>query len=73
VYVSDELHFTIRYTPVEDGWWMAQVEEVPGALSQGETGAQARENVLDALRLMLSDDDAGGDPDREPLPLQLAS
>lgn len=70
--VSGELRFTIHYTPIEDGWWMAQIEEVPGALSQGETRAQARENVLDALGLILSND-ATGDPDREPLPLQLAS
>ena len=32
---------------------MAQVEEVPGAISQGRTREEARENVTDALRLML--------------------
>lgn len=52
--MGDTLHFTIRYSPLEDGWVMAQVEEVPGALSQGRTREEARENVLDALRLMLT-------------------
>ena len=36
---------------------MARVVEVPGALSQGRTRAEARENVIDALRLMLTPDD----------------
>jgi predicted RNase H-like HicB family nuclease len=54
--VSDAPQFTIHYTSIEDGWIMAQVEEVPGALSQGRTRVEGRENVLDALRLMLSPD-----------------
>jgi predicted RNase H-like HicB family nuclease len=33
----------------EDGWVVASIPEVPGALSQGHTRAQARENVIDAL------------------------
>lgn len=36
---------------------MAQVAEVSGAVSQGRTRAEARENVIDTLRLMLSPDD----------------
>jgi predicted RNase H-like HicB family nuclease len=72
--VSDALQFTIHYTPIEDGWVMAQVEEVPGALSQGRTREEARENVLDALRLMLTPDEPlAADPDRESLPVQLAA
>lgn len=49
---------TIVYDqPDEDGWIVARVVEVPGAISQGKTRAEARENVIDALRLMLSPDD----------------
>ena len=33
---------------------VARVLEVPGALSQGRTRQEARENVVDALRLMLA-------------------
>jgi predicted RNase H-like HicB family nuclease len=74
LHVSDALQFTIHYTPIEDGWVMAQVEEVPGALSQGRTREEARENVLDALRLMLTPDEPqAADPDRESLPVQLAA
>ncbi len=53
---------------------MAQVEEVPGAISQGRTREEARENVIDALRLMLKPEPGDlADPDREPLDLPLAS
>ncbi len=53
---------------------MAQVVEVPGAMSQGRDRAQARANVLDALRLMLSPEPAAASgPDSEVVQLALAS
>jgi predicted RNase H-like HicB family nuclease len=56
--MSEELRLTITYEePDEDGWIVASVVEVPGAMSQGRTREEARENVIDALRLMLSPDD----------------
>ena len=49
---------TITYDePDAEGWIVARVAEVPGALSQGRTREEARENVIDALRLMLAPDD----------------
>jgi predicted RNase H-like HicB family nuclease len=48
--VSDARRFTIRYSDGGDDWVMAQVEEVPGAISQGRTRPEARENVIVALR-----------------------
>ena len=49
---------TISYEEADEtGWIVARVVEVPGAVSQGRTRAEARDNVLDALRLMLSPDD----------------
>jgi len=72
--VSHALRFTIRYSDGGEGWVMAQVEEVPGAVSQGRTRGEARANVVDALRLMLKPEpDETVDPDREPLDLPLAS
>jgi predicted RNase H-like HicB family nuclease len=73
--MTEPLELTIRYEQGEDGWVVASIEEVPGALSQGRTRAEARENVIDALRLMLKPDpeseDAGGES--EPLQLKIAS
>ena len=73
--MSERLRLTIVFEdPDEDGWIVAQVTEVPGAMSQGRTRDEARENVIDALRLMLSPDDddpsvAGGRS--EPLELTM--
>lgn len=54
------LRFTIQYDqPDEDGWIVARVLEVPGAMSQGRTRAEARENAFDALRLMLAGEGEG--------------
>lgn len=57
--MSDTLRMRIVYDePDEQGWIVARVVEVPGAISQGRTREEARENVVDALRLMLAPDDA---------------
>ena len=37
----------------EDGGYTAHVEEVPGAISEGDTLDEARENMRDALAMML--------------------
>ena len=74
--MSETLRLTITYDePDEDGWIVARVVEVPGAISQGRTSEEARGNVLDALRLMLApdDDDANVAAGRsEPLELAFA-
>ena len=58
VSMSERLQMTIAYDePDEEGWIVARVLEVPGVLSQGRTRAEARENVIDALRLMLAPDE----------------
>ena len=60
--VSERLRLTIAYEePDEEGWIVARVVEVPGALSQGRSREEARENVIDALRLMLSPDEDDAD------------
>jgi predicted RNase H-like HicB family nuclease len=34
-------------------WWVAWTDDVPGAVTQGRTLAEARENLKDAISLML--------------------
>ena len=59
--MADTLRLTIAFEePDEEGWIVSRVVEVPGALAQGRTREEARANVIDALRLMLTPDD--GDP-----------
>ncbi len=52
--VSETMDLAIVYEDGEDGWIVASIPAVPGVLSQGRTRGEARENVLDALALMLS-------------------
>jgi predicted RNase H-like HicB family nuclease len=70
--MSETLHLTIRYEEGEEGWIVASIPQVPGALSQGRTPEEARSNVLDALRLMLSPE-PGEHGESESLELTIAS
>jgi len=71
--MNERLRMTIAFDdPDEAGWIVARIVEVPGALSQGKTREEARENVLDALQVVLApdDDDASVQAGRsEPLDL----
>lgn len=40
----------IAFEAAEEGGYIARVVGVPGAISEGDTREEARENVLDALR-----------------------
>jgi predicted RNase H-like HicB family nuclease len=71
--VSETLQVTIRFEAGEDGWILASIPEVPGALSQGRTRAEARENVIDALRLMLTPEPDATPTDSEPLALTITA
>jgi predicted RNase H-like HicB family nuclease len=63
--VSEQLDLTIVYEPGEDGGFIASIPEVAGVFSQGRTRGEARSNVIDALRLMLSPEPSDEDDRRE--------
>ena len=44
--------FTAVYEQIDD-WWVAFVEELPGANTQGETLDEARENLKEAVQLIM--------------------
>ena len=44
---------TAVFIPAPEWGFAAMVEEVPGAISQGETMEEARANLADALRMVL--------------------
>ncbi len=72
--MSDSLQLTIVFEHGDDGWVIASIPEVPGAMSQGRTRDEARANVIDALQLMLSPEpghDELTSADREPLTLTI--
>ena len=47
-------NLTIIYEKDEDGFWVATIPEVPGAVSQGFTKELARENALNAMRELMT-------------------
>ncbi len=45
--------YRVVYTPIEDGWYLAQAPELPGAITQGRTLREARAMIRDAVELLL--------------------
>ena len=50
--LSMETRFTAVYRK-EGDWWAAYVEELPGANTQGRTLEEARENLREAVTLII--------------------
>jgi predicted RNase H-like HicB family nuclease len=48
-----ELKFTAIYEEAEEGGFIGYVAELPGANTQGETLAETRENLKDAVEMLL--------------------
>lgn len=49
-------NFTLEYW-MDDGWYVGRIKEVPGVFSQGETLEDLEENIRDAYKLMMEDDE----------------
>jgi predicted RNase H-like HicB family nuclease len=45
--------YSVIYQTVEDGWVMATVPELPGAVTQGQDMAEARGMIREAVELLL--------------------
>lgn len=50
-----EQPFTVVFEEIEDGWYFARCLEVPEAITQGKTLEEARENIREAIELILED------------------
>jgi len=46
-------NYTAIFERGEDGWWVASCLEMPEAITQGKTIEEARENLKDAIQLLL--------------------
>ena len=47
------MQLTAVFVSAPEGGYTAFVEEIPGAISEGETIEEARQNLSDALRMVL--------------------
>ena len=45
--------YHVVFTTIEDGWIMATVPELPGAVTQGRNLDEARANIKEAVELVL--------------------
>ena len=59
--------YRVVYEPIGEGWILARVPEIPGAVTQGRDMAEARMMIKEALELLLesyrenAEKDAAGD------------
>ena len=53
VWQPRDMKLTAVFEPAKEGGYTCFVEEVPAAISQGETLAEAKANLLDALKLVV--------------------
>lgn len=47
------MNLTAVYEPAPDGGFTCYVEEIPAAISEGETIEEAEANLMDAVKLVL--------------------
>ena len=59
------MKLTAAYKQMDD-WWAAWVEEIPGANTQGKTLEEARENLKDALEMVLEANRELAEQEHEP-------
>ena len=45
--------YEVLYDTIEDGWIMASVPDLPGAVTQGATMEEARVNIREVIELLL--------------------
>lgn len=48
--------FTLEYW-TDEGWYVGRLKEVPGVFSQGASLKELEENIQDAYRLMMEDEE----------------
>ncbi len=50
------IKFTLEYWP-DDGWYVGKLKEVPGVFSQGKTIDELKNNIKEAYRLMMKEEE----------------
>ena len=47
------IDFTAIIEKSDDGWYVGQIEELPEVISQGKTLQELKQNLMDALELII--------------------
>ena len=48
--------FTLEYW-MDEGWYVGKLKQVPGVFSQGESLQELEDNIMDAYRLMMEEEE----------------
>ena len=48
------MEYTAIIKDLGDGWYMGQCEQIPGAMTQGRSIEEVKENLKDAIQLVLN-------------------
>ncbi len=48
-----KLNYTAIIEKSEDGYYVGQIQEIPEAIAQGKTIGELKQNLLDALQLVI--------------------
>ena len=60
-------------TPIEDGWWMAEVPSLPGCHTQGESKEEAMENIREAIESYIASLEEDGEIVPEDVDVELVT
>ena len=63
----------IILTPIEDGWWMAEVPSLPGCITEGETKEEVMENIREAIEGYIESLEMRGLSIPEDVPIELVT
>ncbi len=51
--MKKKIYYTAIIEKSKDGWYVGQVQEIPEAIAQGKTINELKENLLNALELVM--------------------
>ncbi len=63
----------VLLTPIEDGWWLAEVPSLPGCHTQGATKEEAMENAKEAIESYIASLEEDGEPIPEDIELEVVT
>ncbi len=54
--MKTQRHFILEYW-LDEGWYVGRLKEVPGVFSQGESLKELEENIREAYKLMMAEEE----------------
>jgi len=52
-----EAKYTLEYW-LDEGWYVGKIKEIPGVFSQGESIEKLEENIIDAYKLVMLENES---------------